>query len=144
MTTDNKKPPEAVEKLWLESWEFHKENNKPHGNAGLYYSDNREYFKSGFKAAYSALKAECEKFKRKELENIRVLQELTGSNNIENPWLGIAAATSLMKSENADLRAALEEIETVEKIAHKRTGLATVPARIARNTLAKYKKETKE
>lgn len=47
----------------------------------------------------------------KEAENIRVLQELTGSNNNVNPWLGIAAGVCLMKNELESANARIKELE---------------------------------
>lgn len=54
---------------------------------------------------------------KQEAENIRVLQELTGSRNDQNPWLGIAAAVSLMKSELEQLRAQSPTQPTREQVA---------------------------
>lgn len=39
----------------------------------------------------------------KSSEALRVLQELTGSDNQVNPWLGVAAGTALLKNDSENL-----------------------------------------
>ncbi len=44
--------------------------------------------------------------------NMKALQELTGSNNIQNPWLGIAASVALMKFEIKDLSKWIDDLQS--------------------------------
>lgn len=55
----------------------------------------------------------------KSSEALRVLQELTGSDNQVNPWLGVAASTALLKNDSENLakeRAVSAEFEKALEI----------------------------
>lgn len=54
---------------------------------------------------------ELEKIEEKYNELVRVLQELTGSNNLENPGLGVAASVALICKERDALARKLERAE---------------------------------
>lgn len=70
-------------------------------------------WKASADAAEAALRerdAEIQQLKDDDAEHLRVLQEVTGSNNTENPWLGVAASVALLQAQIKDAEAEIERL----------------------------------